>query len=290
MTMSGSKASRRLTIGPILGLSAIGLTLGGCATATPIPDTAERPYVRALKNKSGESMRQIGVGETLKFVGEGFVPPEEGWVDITFKGEFQASNQVIYPIQSFDDEGNEIDKLTIALQANPEGTEITWERFGEYRVPFGPGDFVGTFTGNVCATNRYFRDAEIQEAQPAETCLTTELGVKPSLVVLDFRAMEIDGWYAGLQGSPRLPRFTGYLISCGCGCSAPTRPRSRLPYRRVYCALVVSKMKSKLSSRTPIQTLSKTSQRSNKDSVISTMRFGCALLRFQSRWKRIRCT
>ncbi|MFC1641419.1 hypothetical protein ACFL5O_01835 [Myxococcota bacterium] len=140
------------------------------------------PVVLAL------SSEELAVGQPLELSGENFIAPEKGWVDVTFKGEFQAEDR---------DQADPVE-FTIPLALGDDGT-LSWERFGAFRVPFGSGNEIGTFAGEVFATNRPFEDdtqnVEASDRVPASAALATSLKVNPSVVLMDARAVGED-WIA----------------------------------------------------------------------------------------------
>lgn len=121
---------------------------------------------------------EAAVGHPVVLQGADLVIPEEGWVDVTFRGTF-------FPGLG---EPEAVD-LTVPLEAKPDGT-VVWERFGAYRVPFGSGGRIGRFEGKVFATNRFYDGSSLE--QPEETWPEVTLEVLPSIVVLDFRAIGED--------------------------------------------------------------------------------------------------
>jgi hypothetical protein len=131
---------------------------------------------------TGFSANRLAVGDQLTLSGSGFLTPDQGWVDVRFAGTFSAS----------DGSGSQPVDLTIPLQANDAG-QLVWERFGAYRVPFGPGDKIGTFDGKVYAINRYYSGEEVPSTDLFATPATLE--VAPSVVLVDMRAVG-HGWIA----------------------------------------------------------------------------------------------
>ncbi|MCC7538642.1 MAG: hypothetical protein IT379_20625 [Deltaproteobacteria bacterium] len=156
----------------VVGLGLV-LAMSGCAAEID-PTTPAPPFVTSVATPA------LSVGEPFTLRASHVVTHDEGWVDLTFRGEFFPS----------DGAAAEAVDLTVPLRASEDGT-IVWERFGGYRVPFGRGDRAGTFVGDLRVANRFFdgRSTGSIEGRP----MAVRLDVRPSLVVLDFRAVG-DTW------------------------------------------------------------------------------------------------
>ncbi|MEM9189781.1 MAG: hypothetical protein AAGF12_11430 [Myxococcota bacterium] len=151
------------------------LGLAGCAASTgegPELPTSVAPAVTALTTNTA------AVGDDVTFMGNDFVPANEGWVDMHFVGAFYPDNGSA-PVA--------VD-LRVPLETNPDGS-VTWRNFGGTRVPFiEAGNQTGNFEGQVYATNFYY-DTALAPAEQEETSrIDISFGVVPSIVVLDNRA------------------------------------------------------------------------------------------------------
>jgi len=155
------------------------LAIAGCAPELPgaALDEASPPRITGL------STLHAAVGEEVRLTGTDFVDPGFGWVDVTFAGTFVTDDGESWPVE-----------LTLPLEAQaPALDHVVWSRFGGYRIPFGPGDRIGTFRGTVFATNRYYDGSFV--AQDEQTRLAVRFEVDPSVVVLEHRAFG-DDWHA----------------------------------------------------------------------------------------------
>jgi len=152
------------------------LALGGCAAGVSGEIEDIGPAVLGLE------LDGVAVGEPLAVIGDNFPGSDEGWIDLTFEGDFIPA----------DGSDREAVDLTVPIAANADG-EVIWDSFGSHRVPFGRGDQLGTFEGWVYGTARYF-DGSVVHQNP-DTWSLVSLEVKPSIVVLDFRAVG-DSWVA----------------------------------------------------------------------------------------------
>lgn len=167
----------------VIGFGALSACTTGITGAVRGPGTAPVPMVTSL------STSQASVGDPISFFGEGFPLPSEGWVSVHFLGTFFPSDGST---------PNPVD-FSVPLQPGLDGS-LTWQRFGEYRVPFLPsGDKLGRFEGTVFAENHFFAGAT--EFFPPEQegtvrqevdALTVTFHVLPSVVVLDNRAFGDD--------------------------------------------------------------------------------------------------
>lgn len=153
------------------------LVTAGCEGALSPPGRAE-PTLSAITGP-------FVVGSTVTLEGEGFVPPEEGWVDVRFEGVFRGASGSESPVD-----------LTVSLQADADG-QLPWTRFGGHRVPFGVGDELGELEGSIAAANRYFDGVAAGEGEASHPDRrdavpshgrAVRLPIEPSIVVLDFRA------------------------------------------------------------------------------------------------------
>ena len=116
----------------------------------------------------------VAVGDELRFRGAGFISPELGSTEVTFRGVYRHH-----------DGGEEPMSLTVEVAAVDEAT-LRWPSFGPFRIPFGrAGNVLGTFEGEVLATN-VGRDGG-RRRQSSEL-VQVSLEVEPSLVIRDLRA------------------------------------------------------------------------------------------------------
>jgi hypothetical protein len=123
------------------------------------------------------SAEEAAVGEPLQFSGSGFIDPEEGWTELTFRGEFMRAG-VAEPVV-----------LTVQVLHDDHET-LSW-RVGPYRVPFtATGDAIGTFVGDVVAAN--VTNSGLRRRQETAP-LPIEVRILPSLVVRDVEAVG-EGW------------------------------------------------------------------------------------------------
>ncbi|MCC7536471.1 MAG: hypothetical protein IT379_09665 [Deltaproteobacteria bacterium] len=179
---------------------ALVLVLGGCAadvaTESPpvdVPAEIPTPSIASL------SASEVAVGEELRFLGGRFVAPEDGYVEVTFRGTFEPAD------------GGTAEMVNFTTEVEPtEDGAVTWHRFGPTRIPFTrAGNVLGVFRGRVFATNRGFDGQE--RRQPEDTWPTVEVRVKPSLVVTAFH-----------------PQDETWTASC---VTTSARMLNRLPYR-----------------------------------------------------------
>lgn len=153
--------------------------LAGCAAnmgGSP-PTAAQGPRIDALVESTVE------VGAPLRIRGAGFPALEDGWVDVTFAGDFLPA----------DGSPREPAEITVPLATDSATGDVIWERFGVHRVPFGSGHQLGRFEGFVYATARYYDGTEL--TQDPDTWTLVSLDISPSVVVRDFVAVG-DTWIA----------------------------------------------------------------------------------------------
>lgn len=127
--MQYSPGMGKLRVIAISGL----LAAMGCAASDGSTDGAELgpPEVAAL------STYQASIGTLVEVYGSNF--PSRGTADamLLFRGSFDAEGGSSYPV----DEAFPTTRV--------DGGTLRWDGFGPYRVPFGPGDEIGTFHGQV---------------------------------------------------------------------------------------------------------------------------------------------
>ncbi len=141
---------------------ALAAALAGCgAEVAPGPQEPAAPKVLAL------SSYEASLGTLVEVYGEGFVPEDVGRTLLRFEGHFVTDDGQRVPVSL----------RTEARYVNP-GT-LRWERFGPFRVPFGPGDRVGRFEGTVGV------EVELRDGGTVtgEAALPVTFVVAPSLVV-----------------------------------------------------------------------------------------------------------
>lgn len=153
-------------------LAALALLIGGCDDQTfnpgETPEPVPQPMVGSLSTYSA------AVGDTIRFSGAGFVSPDEGWTEVTFRGTYHHDGQA-EPVN-----------FSIELDRESDGT-LVWHRFGPYQIPFTrAGNTLGTFEGEVFATNFTYDGREQRQEQGTFHPVTFE--VRPSLVIRDLRA------------------------------------------------------------------------------------------------------
>lgn len=169
---------------------ALGCVLCVLGCRTPAEHGQEVPS-RQAPSLLNISTRSISVGEDLSFVCAGCAGRTEGHVELELSGTFVA-----------DTGGSESVSLRVARRTDQDNNVI-WRNFGRYRVPFGECAAggrcsTGSFSGTICATNRY-NDGETFSASGAQ-CLNASLEVKPSFVVREFFAFDDQaGWRANCR-------------------------------------------------------------------------------------------
>src|SRR5262245_37521381 len=161
-----NRAKRIIFASTIPVLIAVGCASGDNSSAPP----------KTFARITGLSATDVSVQEYLSIHGSDFISPGEGWVDVSFYGDF-------YPA---DGSGPQNVDITVPLQPDSDGS-LLWSRFGAYRVPFGAGDQIGRFQGKVLATNHYFSGELVQP--PNDSALDVTINVRPSLVLMDARAV-----------------------------------------------------------------------------------------------------
>lgn len=141
---------------------AIVASLAGCSNEV-VPQAGEVAAPRVLALSSYEA----SLGTLVEIYGEGFVAEDVARPVLRFEGRFVADDGRAYPVSL----------RTEARYVNP-GT-LRWDRFGPFRVPFGPGDRIGRFEGTVAV------ELELQDGRtlPSEEPLPLTFVVAPSLVV-----------------------------------------------------------------------------------------------------------
>lgn len=151
---------------------AIAVSIFGCSfEPPPVDDPVEVEVLPLLDPPELMSMMssEIRVGEPLAFAGNGFIPANEGRVDVTFRGTFA-------PVGARPIDVN----YTVTGQADEDGVLET--TFGPFAVPFSrAGNQHGVFHGKLFATNRSF-DGRARR-QEDETWPEVTLTVLPSIIV-----------------------------------------------------------------------------------------------------------
>ncbi len=170
----------RRFLGLRVGFVALAAVFYGCSGDSDTTNTKDTG-VRVLSL----SASSLAVGEQVRVSGKGFVSPDNGWVDLTFVGKFFTKDK------SKTEEVN----FTVPLQAGDDGS-LDWKHFGAYRIPFGPGDQLGDFVGEVHATNRFYDGSAA--TVPSSTGLPVQLGVTPSIVLVEAKAIGKD-WEANCK-------------------------------------------------------------------------------------------
>ena len=137
-------------------------------TESQLPDEVPTPLVGSL------STYTASVGDTIRFAGAGFISPDAGWTEITFRGNYDHDG-ISEPVN-----------MSIEVVWETE-TSVVWPRFGPYAIPFTrAGNTIGTFNGEVFATNFSYDGRE--QRQDMTTFHPTRFDVQPSLVITDLRA------------------------------------------------------------------------------------------------------
>jgi len=171
------------------------LAVTACEGEVPVNEMAQplpRPQVQAL------SSYEAAVGDEIEVIGDGFVDDATGWTEVTFRGVYQTAG------------GSRDVQFTTVAERLDDNRLIF--RFGPYQVPFSrTGAELGTFRGEIFATNHGF-DGREQPQNPAGR-LTTDVAVRPSLVIRDIEAVG-DGFASDCNHvGTRLINFVPYRIT-----------------------------------------------------------------------------
>jgi hypothetical protein len=117
------------------------------------------------------SAQTIHIGDPLDIMGSGFIPADQGEVEVTFRGSYSPFG-----------ERPDVANYTVRAVAVSD-TLLHIEHFGPYRVPFTRGgNEIGLFTGGVFATNLSV-DGAHQARQDESSWPMVQLTIAPSLVV-----------------------------------------------------------------------------------------------------------
>lgn len=150
----------------------VSLLVVGCTPSTPADDDPD-PVEVPVPQIDSLSAYAATVGEPIWFLGSGFIGEDEGYTEVTFRGNYS------------NDGTDEPVNFTIEV-AREDTNTVLWDRFGPYQIPFTrSGNKLGTFQGEVFATN-YTYDG--QERRQTEEFHSIEFDVRPSLVVRDLTA------------------------------------------------------------------------------------------------------
>ena len=151
-------------MGKLRAIAIIGL-LGalGCAAGGEDDTTGELlpPEVAAL------STYQAPIGTLIEVYGSHFPSRSDAQTMLVFRGTFDAEDGTSHPVN----EAFETTRL--------DGGTLRWDDFGPYRVPFGPGDRIGTFHGQVMAQTVGPDGEVLMEGEP----LDISFRVQPSIMV-----------------------------------------------------------------------------------------------------------
>ena len=119
------------------------------------------PHIAAL------SAYEASIGTLIEVYGEDFADRRTGKTMVVFRGSFDAADGTSFPVdEAF--EATFIDSGT-----------VRWTGFGPYRVPFGPGDRIGTFHGEVVAQLVTGDGTVYEDDEP----MPVSFEVKPSILV-----------------------------------------------------------------------------------------------------------
>lgn len=148
-----------------LGLLTVATLLAtGCAYGET--DTGREPPIPAA-HVAALSTYEAGVGTLVEVYGSDFPDREIGDTKLWFRGTFIADDGTRHTIdEEFD-----------TRRVDP-GT-LRWTTFGPYRVPFGPGNQIGTFDGTVAARIHMKDGTIVDDRQPTPITFT----VHPSILV-----------------------------------------------------------------------------------------------------------
>lgn len=183
-----------------LGMSLCALFIGfasACSARGPKEQMPAETQIPTLQRLSRPALR---VGDRLQIQCDGCVDSADGFVEVELNGNYASSTG-----------GSEAANFKVALRTDENGF-LDWREFGAYRIPFGEcaqggNCSTGTFTGTICATNRY-NDGRTGAGTPAN-CLETSLEVLPSIVVRDFYPFDPDGEWVAECKYPALNAIAG---------------------------------------------------------------------------------
>jgi hypothetical protein len=134
------------------------------------------PEVHSM-SKSG-----LAIGDPLEFAGSGFLPDDDGTVEVTFRGVFLP----------YGERGVAADFTTPARFVD--ASTLSIDRFGPYRVPFTrAGNKNGVFRGKIFATNKTLDGRELRQRE--DSWPDVELTILPSLIVSELEPHG-DSWSA----------------------------------------------------------------------------------------------
>jgi hypothetical protein len=148
------------------------LAWSGCGdpslTPSTTPDPVPVPMIGSLSTYSA------AVGDPVRFQGSGFITPDRGWIEVTFRGTYDHDG-ISEPVNM---------SVEVAYETD---ASALWDRFGPYSIPFTrAGNTLGTFVGEVFATNFSYDGREQRQANGTFHPLGFQ--VMPSLVITDLRA------------------------------------------------------------------------------------------------------
>lgn len=125
------------------------------------------------------STYEASVGDEIRFWGTDFISPNDGYSEITFRGEF------------IDDNGNSKEVNFSAPVSYIQDGELIWN-FGPYNIPFTEsGDELGVFKGVIFATNYSYeqdKNGMTEQRQNESSWVNIEFRVLPSLIIREFYA------------------------------------------------------------------------------------------------------
>lgn len=140
----------------------------GCATGVEGGSGSEElrvPHVAALSTYSAS------IGTLIEVYGSDFPSRRQGRTLLVFQGTFEAADGTSHPVD-VEFETNVVDSGT-----------VRWDTFGPYRVPFGPGDRIGTFYGQLFARLVTPDDRVYDDPDP----LHVTFRVEPSILVRELQ-------------------------------------------------------------------------------------------------------
>ncbi len=138
--------------------------VAGCATNV---DHGSTPAEVRVPSVAALSTYEASVGTLVEVYGTDFPERSAGRTLLVFQGTFEGEDGSSHPIDA--------EFETSRLDA---GT-LRWSSFGPYRVPFGPGDQIGTFHGEVFA-RLVTVDGDVLED---ESRVPVSFRVQPSILV-----------------------------------------------------------------------------------------------------------
>jgi hypothetical protein len=159
----------------------LALGLAACGEGGPEISLDQPPRVWGVDQQS------LVLGQTLHFMGNNFVAPEDGYMKVRFEGIYYARDEqgnetprwTDFTVRTVFDgsfpEGGSINSVDV-----PAGTELLrWNRFGPYDVPFSDDKLPGTYEGTVRAIAVMKDGTEIEDPEP----VTLAIEVAPSISI-----------------------------------------------------------------------------------------------------------